>query len=1053
MRLHRIAIAQRSATVRSGVLMLLASLACSSAAPASTTLEEPISAAVPAVAAPAAARVSPSFGSLPVSFEPNVGQAPANEKYIVAGADAAAVTATGVVLRGGSKPVTLEFIGASTSASMTGTNELAGKANYLVGDDPSAWKTNVPTYASVRVEQLYPGVDLAWYGKGRSLEFDLVLEAGADPGNVSFKLDGVPAPIPEIGPDGALVAGDVRFERPVAYQEVDEVRKAVPCGYVTNGDGRVGFRLGEYDHLLPLVIDPEIGYTYTFADSSKDISIFGIAVDSTGAAYVAGRTRTEGSGGVLTVAAFVAKLNPEGTALVYSTTISGSAGNEEARDIAVDATGNAFITGFVFSSNFPTTAGAFQTTKGSPNGTQDAFVAKLAPGGDSFVYSSFLGGSGGTSGSRIAIDASGNAFVAGFTQSSNFPTTSPAQGTFGGVRDAFLTKVNAAGSAKTYSTYLGGSQSDTGNDVAVDASGSAYVVGVTTSTNFPVSAGTIQGTSGGGSDGFWAKYDPAGQRVASTYLGGTGFDSANGVAVDAAGNSYLTGETASPEFPLVAPVQSTIAGDRDAFITSLNGSGTATTFSTFYGGTRYDYGTAIALGGTGSIDVVGTTESNDFPAVDPVQSTFGGGVSDAFVIRLGFGTTAGRLELPLPTVTSSSYQGGPGRETGAAVGPNGANGVAVATSQQKDSPQGGHDEAGVTTYTYVGPPAPDLAVTGALAGTYTSNGERYYLIFVLATSTTRCSADMLAPNATFGVVLPAGVRFKGVFASNRDVTVTDRPDVDHAGAVTFTYSKAVPILRPNQEFAAFPSSAYVLVTVEDPQVTSLPVNFFASVSGSLECYYDNNEQTKVLDLLSKGLRLGFGSKTLQVFGYSPEGSGKPVTRMIGDAVPDLNPPHRSELVPGLVGFNVYMSVSPGVQPVEANRIGFIPADQVFFDASDTPSGAFFILTAVSADGESEASNEVGGALPSVSSLKVSGTKLVAKGAGFATDVRVYFADNAFEQAPKLKAGNSKLTQKGLLERGTTIGEFTSSLLIRGSKVLVLFVNGNGNAVATEYMVP
>lgn len=1047
MRLHRIANVPRSTVFRSGVLTLLAALACSSAAPSSATAEGPNSAVAPSTVAHAASRISPSFGSLPVTFEPNVGQAPADEKYVVSGEGAAALTATGVVLRGGSKPVTLEFVGASASARMTATDELPGKANYLHGDDPSAWRTNVPTFASVHVKQLYAGVDLVWYGNGRSLEYDLVLEAGADPGAVSFTLVGAPAP--EIDPDGALLAGDVRFERPVAYQEVGGARRTVPSGYVTNDDGRVGFRLGEYDRSLPLVIDPEIGYTYTFADSSKDISISGIAVDSTGAAYVAGRTRTEGTGGVLTVAALVAKLNPEGTALVYSTTISGSAGNEEARDIAVDATGNAFITGFAFSSNFPTTAGAFQTTKGSPNGTQDAFVAKLAPSGDSIVYASFLGGSGGTSGSRIAIDTGGNAFVAGFTQSSNFPTTSPAQGTFGGVRDAFLTKVNAAGSAKTYSTYLGGSQSDTGNDVAVDASGNAYVVGVTTSTNFPVTAGTIQGTSGGGSDGFWAKYDSAGQRAASTYLGGSGFDSANGVAVDSAGNSFVTGETASPEFPLVSPVQATIAGDRDAFITSLNGSGTATTFSTFYGGTRYDYGTAISLGGTGSIDVVGTTESNDFPTVDPVQAFFGGG-SDAFLMRLGSGASLGRLDLPVPTVVSSTYQGGPGRETGAAAGSSGADGVVVASSRQKDSPQGRHDESSISSYFFDELGGPDLFVRIVDAPLSfkpeNQDGERRLILYIEVRSDFTCE-EVLAPDAMFGLEIPIGLAFD--VATGKDGSrVVSTPAVGQPGVVLFELNR--PVAHDDGGTSSREDGGFVLVKLSRsmPPQGFVQVDAFASTS-VVECSYTNNAFPGVVN--PKKIYDFSPGKRLLNFTPLSNPTAAPVVSIYGNAAASTSSAPIGNRAPaGGTRYNVYSGTQPGVQPIAANLFASVSTDEANLDVSEAPPNSYFVVTTVTDSGESARSNEVGGVLPAVTKLKVSATKIVAQGTGFASDVRVFFGGVPFATVPKLKGGNTKVVQKGRLATDQTIGELFDAFLPPGAVVVVLVMNGNGNAVAVEY---
>ena len=1048
MRLHPFAVAHRTTTYRSGVLTLLAALACASVGPASATVEGPGRTVNPAIAAPESGRVASTFDNLPVSFEPNVGQAPAGVSYVVGGAGAAALTATGVVLQGSSKPVTLAFVGASPTARLTALDEQPGKANYLHGNDPSKWRTNVPTYAKVRSEQFYPGVDLVWYGRRQGLEYDLVVAPGADPGAVAFELDG--APSPRIDADGALVAGDVRLQRPLAYQEVGGALKPVASRYVLRASGRVAFELGDYDRALPLVIDPEIGYTYTFADASKDISIFGIAVDSTGAAYVAGRTRTEGAGGVLTVAAFVAKLNPEGTALVYSTTISGSSGSDEASDIAVDSAGNAYITGFAFSSNFPTTAGAFQTTKGSPNGIQDAFVAKLGLAGDSFSYSSFLGGSNGTSGSEIEIDASGNAYVTGFTQSSNFPTTTPSQGTFGGVRDAFLTKVNPGGSVKVYSTYLGGSQSDTGNGVAIDSSGNAYVVGVTTSTNFPITAGTIQSTNGGGSDAFWAKYDSAGQRVASSYLGGTGFDSANGIDVDTAGNSYLTGETASSEFPLVSPVQSTIAGDRDVFVSALNPTGTELVFSTLYGGSQYDYGTAVALDRDGLLYAMGTTRSSNFPTVDPIQPGYGGGFSDAFVIQLDLSQSGSVVERGAAHVPFASTIGGSGKDES----PGGAfldqGGLFLGLGNPADTGGTGNDESGILLLVFMDllPPV-DLSVF-LVAGFSLEPDAIEIALYATAYNLSTCG-NASAPGATFTIDVPPGFQVIEAKGETADVTpVLPLPEGTVGGKVTFRCTPGLPPESARRGYVNlrigrdFPHAIYLV----EATVTSL----------ARECNPVDNVASKFFDPVSEG----FASPNFIVIKGSKEvfGNGPQRTGVAPDVLLVNNPNAASTLYDGsasklrdLLAFNVYVSSVPNVPPIPANLFVSVPPNQTSIDVSSAADGAFFVVTAVSSDGESPPSNEVGGTLPEVTKIKVSATKIVAEGTGFASGVRVFFAGLPFETAPKLKKANTKVIQKGRLATGQTLNEFFADFLSPGSSVFVLFVNGNGNAAAIEYTAP
>jgi hypothetical protein len=999
---------------------------------------------VPGAARP---RVDSSFGSLSASFEPNVGQAPAGVEFLIRGA-AASLTATGAVLSGGSEPVTLRFVGASPSARTATRSELPGKANYLRGDDPSRWHTDVPTYGAVRYDQLYPGVDLVWYGDGPSLEYDLVVAPGADPDAVSFRLDGARSPAIDDG--GALVAGEVRFQRPVAYQSIGAERRTVASRYVVR-DGQVAFALGEYDRSLPLVVDPEITYTYTFADASKDTSIAGIAVDASGAAYVAGQTRTEGTGGVLDTEVFVAKLNPEGTGLVYSTTIGGSSGTDFARDVAVDAAGNAFITGSASSSDFPTTSGAFQTTKGSPNGTADAFVTKLGPAGDAFVYSSFLGGTNGAFGNEVEVDASGNAYVAGFTQSSNFPTTAPSQPAFGGVQDAFLTKVSPAGSAKIYSTFLGGADRDTGASVAVDASGNAYVVGLTLSTNFPVTTGAVQAASGGGTDAFWAKYDASGQRTASTYLGGSGFDSAIGVAVGTAGTSYVTGETDSSNFPLVAPFQSTIAGDRDAFVAELSSTGTALGFSTLYGGSDYDFGTTVVLDGAGALYVVGTTESSNFPVVDPFQPTFGGGISDAFVLQLrladglsGRGTPAG------PSVGSSSYQGGTGRESGAAAGSADAGCVVTCTGKQKDSVGGSHDEARVSKVMYDTVPRPDLAISDGAAVPRAVGSGLIHNIWFSVVSRPRCLQQPV-DGAFYGVVLPEGAAFLYAGSDGGGVVI-EAPAIGQSGLVKFEYSSPIPLTADDFSFVG----GYVLVRFPPAMLNNASVEVFANVRNDIlntaECFYGNNRRSFRIQAVA-GAKYEDGRKLLEV--VAPPGSvGAAQIRLIANGAPPATQSARGGAgARAPLSYRVYASTQPNVQAIPSNLFASVPAGETFVDVTAAPSGSFFVVTAVGEAGEGRASNEVGGALPTVTRLKVSASKIVAQGTGFATGVEVNFGGFAFAAPASLKKNNTKVIQKGPLETGGTIGTLPTEFLPRGGTIVVLLVNPNGNAVAAEYTKP
>ncbi len=399
----------------------------------------------------------------------------------------------------------------------------------------------------------------------------------------------------------------------------------------------------------------------------------GVAVDDAGNVYVTGWTfshdfplmnafqPTNPTSGLGHAEGFVTKLNPDGNALVYSTYLGGSSGLDSPLGISVDSAGSAYVAGVTASTDYPTTAGSFQSTL---RGRENAFVTKFAPAGNSLAYSTYLGGSAADSAYAIAIDGAGTAIVVGYTNSLDFPLVSPYQssnnvsvgGSTGGT--AFVSKVNASGSGLVYSTYLGGSTFDDALAVAVDASGNAYVAGQTRSLDFPV-VNAFQATNHSqfGSNGFVTKIDAAGNAlVYSTYLGGSGGDGALGIALDAAGDAYVVGLTTSTDFPTVNPVQSTNkAAALDAgngFIAELNAAGDALLFSTYLGGSGSrgntpvvtaipfgDSAAAVALDSNANIYVAGKSGSSDFPVVGAFQSTnktttIYGSVNTAFVAKL-----------------------------------------------------------------------------------------------------------------------------------------------------------------------------------------------------------------------------------------------------------------------------------------------------------------------------------------------------------------------------------------------------------------------------------
>ncbi|MGV3724732.1 MAG: SBBP repeat-containing protein, partial [Actinomycetota bacterium] len=523
--------------------------------------------------------VRSAYARLPLAFEPNLGQAGDDVRYLArvpgatlligdgqatlrlrpsdgrasrAGAQAAGrkrqarrIEASGV--RGTGAAVTMRFVGARAKTAPRAERRLPGRVNYLIGQDRTRWTTNIPTFAEVRSTGIYDGVDVAYYGNGRQLEYDLIVKPGADPSVIKVALTG--ADQLSIDPAGDLLmetaAGVVRQDRPVAYQEVDGTRRPVGVRYALN-ERVLGFVVEEYDRSRPLLIDPLINYGSYLGGSGDDLGA-SVGVDAAGNAYVTGSTE---SANFPTLSAldttltgtrdvFVSKLNAAGTALLYSTYVGGD-GVDSAQGLAVSSTGTVTVTGDTTSANFPTPGGV-QTTYG---GAGDAFIFRLDESGGG-VFSTYLGGSDSDLGNGVAVDGDGNIYVAGTTGSANLPG---AVNAFGGFSDAFVTKLNAAGSAIVYSRFVGGGDFDAGFGIAVDdVSDEAVVVGDTFSTNFPLQGALQNAIRGvGGSDAFVSRLNAAGSALAfSTYFGGNDFDSARAVAVDGAGAVYFTGTTYS----------------------------------------------------------------------------------------------------------------------------------------------------------------------------------------------------------------------------------------------------------------------------------------------------------------------------------------------------------------------------------------------------------------------------------------------------------------------------------------------------------------------------
>ncbi len=822
--------------------------------------------------------------------------------------------------------VGLELTGANSHAAITEEDPLPTKSNYFIGNDPNKWRNNIPNYAKVRYRDVYPGIDLIYYGNQRRLEHDFVVAPDADPSQITLGLRGVTNLRIDSGDLVMSTAGgELRLLKPEIYQVVNGARRIVPGGYALKGENRVGFDVAEFDRRRPLVIDPVLSYsTYLggsgngfdgdeglgiAVDSSGNAYLTGettsanfptttgafqttlnggtcsyvggtgtcsnvfvtklnstgtallystylggptslnhgdvgraIVVDSSGNAYVTGSTdsadfpttsgayQTTYPGGIYapgctnndcdSVNAFVTKLNPTGAALLYSTYLGGggsSSTGDYGDSIAVDSSGNAYVTGSTGSNNFPTTSGAFQTTL-SGGFAGNAFVTKLNSTGTALLYSTYLGGpnngSNGDGGAGIAVDSSGNAYVAGYTASISFPTTSGAFQTtlatsLNGGLNAFVTKLNSTGTALLYSTYLGGSVTDSADGIALDSSGNAYVAGFTDSTNFPTTSGAFQTSNNGISspccsgNAFVTKLNPTGTALLySTYLGGTSEygDSAYGIALDSSGNAYVIGRAASTNFPITPnALQTTLAtsvtGGDNAFVTELNSTGTALLYSTYLGGSTADEGYGIALDSSGSIYVIGITVSTDFPITSGAfQTTLGGKKSNAFAAKIIASTLTNQTITVTEAAPSSAAD-----DSSFDVAATASSGLDVAITTTGACSGAGSGSATITM----------TAATGTCTVAYNQAGNSTYAAATQVTNTTAAtSAQPTAQTITVTEAAPASAVINNTFnvaataSSGLDVAITTTGACSGAGSgsatITMTTAAGTCIVAYNQ---------------------------------------------------------------------------------------------------------------------------------------------------------------------------------------------------------------------------------------------------------------
>ena len=766
-------------------------------------------------------RALEGYGRLPMLFETLGDQAGAGRRYVARGAgyratisrhgaqvalpvladpDNGAPAATTMAV------VDIAFAGADTRASIRGLDAQPTRIHHLRARSNGPDRTDVATYARVAIDDLYAGIDAVFYGNAQRLEYDLVVAPGADPSQVRLQVDGITGM--ELVDDGDLLLdtgqGAMTLRRPFAYQERDGAREHVDSRYVVGAANVVAIRVGAYDRSRRLVIDPVVSYA-TYLGGSLTERGTAVAVDVDGNAYVTGFTtspdfptlsawdRSLGKRNDTDV--FVAKLNPAGTGLVYATYLGGATGIDRGIGIAIDASGNAYVAGMTSGGDFPVTAGAYQPA----TALGGAFVAKLAPAGNALVYSTYVSGARVAS---IAVDASGHALVTGNASASFTTTVNALQRTLApALTDAgFVLKLDPAGSAPSYATFLPGNGASQANAIAVDLQGNAYVAGWTTAVDFP-SIDAFQPALKGQRDGFVVKLDPAGTRIVySTYLGGVLDDTINAIAVDAAGNAYVAGETYSSDFPSLNGFQPAKSGFRlvnsslgNAFVAKIDATGTALRYSSFLGGeicTSYcqslfglpqfpgDAAYGIAVDDAGHAFVTGLAQTYTFPLVDSSAprkqqdnqdsafvakvSVSGGGLLFSTFLRTGYGYTDDKF-TPIP----------PSSAAGVAAGTDGAayvTGYTNGTGQFQPTPgafqtvNGGSQGAYVVRF--AGPPTAlaletsnanvEIPANAALTATITG-ASMAGSVALMSGASVLAYAPIVANKAVFDVKLPVGI--------------------------------------------------------------------------------------------------------------------------------------------------------------------------------------------------------------------------------------------------------------------------------------------------------
>jgi len=555
-----------------------------------------------------------TYSQLPLSFEQNSGQAASDVRFLAHGrgysVELTSSEARLALLKSvrGRKSVAsqgdllrLQLVGAAAGTAARGTGVLPGTASYFIGNDASKWKVGIPTYKRVSYSGVYPGIDLVYYGDQKQLEYDFVVAPGSNPAKIAMNFAG--AKKISVNSNGQLLVG----------LSGGFVRWNKPVIY-QQVHGKRKPVAGKY----VMRGANKVGFEVARYDTRQPLTIDPV--------------------------------------LIYSTYLGGS-GDDQAYAVAVDSAGSAYVTGKTKSQNFPGTTGGFP-------GASRGFVTKFAPNGGSILYSVFIGGNNDTNCWAIKVDGSGNAYIAGDTTATDFPVVKGFQATDLGGTDGYVARLNANATALVYSTYLGGTDTDTAQGIALGPSGDAYVTGYTSSTDFPVTGNAYQATNFGGSDAIVTRVNTnasgAASLVYSTFVGGSFDERAFGIAVDGTGRIYITGDTQSSDFPIVFGYQPTLLSFMNAFVCVLEADGSQVSYSSYLGGTGTDSGLAIAVDRSRNAYVTGSTSSVDFPKRNPLQPVLGG-ADDVFVTKFNCAATGDA------SLVYSTYLGGLGEDVGNAI--------------------------------------------------------------------------------------------------------------------------------------------------------------------------------------------------------------------------------------------------------------------------------------------------------------------------------------------------------------------------------------------------